>query len=212
MTGDKHWDKYYGTGGQVAAPLAPSQFAAFVLAEIRAPETRLVDFGCGNGRDALFFAHHGASVIGVDASEVAIDSCRQRAPENAIFLCHSVDDPVLPGLVQDALNEIAPNRETVLYARFFLHAITRELQNAFLAACRAILGNQGRCFFEFRTDRDQFQTKITPSHFRRFIPPLEFLGDARAAGFDVAYFVEGFGFAKYRQDDAHVARFVLEAR
>ncbi len=210
MTSDKHWDTYYGTNDRISAPLAPSQFAAFVLSEIQPPETQLVDFGCGNGRDTLFFAHHGSKVIGVDASQVAIDSCAKRANGAAEFLCTSVNAPDLRNVLAQKL-DTSPARETVLYARFFLHAITQDLQDTFLAVCRSVLQTGGKCFFEFRTERDQFQTKITPDHYRRFISPLAFFADARKAGFEVAYFVEGFGFAKYRQDDAHIARFILDA-
>ena len=210
MADGKHWDSYYGSTSKVAAPLSPSQFAAFVLSELAGKIVNMVDFGCGNGRDALFFAHHGHQVVGVDASKVAIDSCAERAPANARFMCSSIDAPGLSKQVKQMLDS-GEGRETGIYARFFLHAIDGELQAIFLKMCRDVLPVGGKCFFEFRTERDQHQTKVTPDHYRRFISPLDFMRDARIAGFDVAYFVEGFGFAKYRQDDAHVARFVLEA-
>jgi hypothetical protein len=47
---------------------------------------------------------------------------------------------------------------------------------------------------------------VTQAHFRRFVTPAAFQASALGRGFDVEYAVEGFGFAKYKQDDAYVAR------
>ncbi|WP_272816006.1 MULTISPECIES: hypothetical protein [unclassified Shinella] len=73
----------------------------------------------------------------------------------------------------------------------------------------ASLENLDLLAIEFRTDRDAQQTKVTDSHYRRFIPPLDFLSRAAKFGFSPAYFTEGFGYAKYRNDDAHIARVLM---
>ena len=72
-----------------------------------------------------------------------------------------------------------------------------------------LVGREGCVALEFRTDRDKSQPKETDTHFRRYVSPVHFFARARENGFEVEYFVEGFGFAKYKQDDAHVARFLL---
>ena len=59
---------------------------------------------------------------------------------------------------------------------------------------------------EYRTIRDQVGAKETETHFRRFVLPATFQARALERGFEVTYAVEGFGFAKYRHDDAYVAR------
>ena len=41
---------------------------------------------------------------------------------------------------------------------------------------------------------------------------MPFEARALGRGFDVVYSVEGFGFAKYRQDDAYVARTIFRRR
>jgi hypothetical protein len=51
--------------------------------------------------------------------------------------------------------------------------------------------------------------KVTGTHFRRFVLPASFEARALGGGFEVVYNVEGFGFAKYRQDDAYVARTIF---
>lgn len=41
---------------------------------------RVLDYGCGNGEEALFVARYGAGeVIGIDISSVAIENCKKRA-------------------------------------------------------------------------------------------------------------------------------------
>jgi hypothetical protein len=62
---------------------------------------------------------------------------------------------------------------------------------------------------EYRTVRDVRQAKVTGQHYRRFIDPAAFQLRAAQHAFSVQYAVEGFGFAKYEQDDAYVARCLL---
>lgn len=205
----KYWNTYYKSVGGHSPPFIPSQFAAFILSELSGRATQIVDFGCGNGRDSLFFARHGMPTIGVDESEAAIEECVKRKEPNLRFICASINDKELADKIQRILQQ---NKATDItaYARFFLHAINEETQGHFLRICRDVVGKNGRVALEFRTMRDMNQKKITPKHYRRFVDPLEFMNAALRAGFKTSYFVEGFGYAKYRDDDAHVARFLLE--
>lgn len=43
--------------------------------------TRALDLGCGDGQNSLLLAEHGYDVVGVDASEEAIDEARERAED-----------------------------------------------------------------------------------------------------------------------------------
>lgn len=201
----EYWNRYYGTRTS-PVPNIPSQFAAFVALEITADST-IVDIGCGSGRDSLFFANAGFNVLGIDASSSAVSLCQRTAEERGIsrasFFCYNVDDPELLSRIS-----AAATGRIVVYARFFLHAIPEEAELAFLRMVAA-LSNLDLLAIEFRTDRDAQQTKVTGSHYRRFIPPLDFLSRAAKFGFFPAYFTEGFGYAKYRNDDAHVARVLM---
>lgn len=202
-----YWNQFYGRSG-LAAAIWPSQFAAFVLGEIDR-QANLIDVGCGTGRDALFFASHGLSVVGVDASETAIGICRSLQRESGLksasFLQASVDDA-------DLLDQVARYRSDgppTVYARFFLHAITDEQEDRFLSFARSICADGGLLAAEFRTIRDAAQKKVTPDHYRRFMEPVAFLEKAHRHDFTTSYYVEGFGFAKYGADDAYVARCIL---
>ena len=199
-----YWDEYYSRSMDVSRPF-PSQFATFVAGELERAH-RVVEFGCGNGRDSLFFSSIGHQVVGVDASAPAVEHCTRLAAslgDRSVFLAAGIDDPALPGLVPDVAGP------TAIYARFFLHAITELEEEAFLR-CAAELTMPGDIMaVEYRTVRDQAQQKVTDSHYRRFISPPSFQLAAARFGFVVRYAVEGFGFAKYREDDAYVARSIL---
>ncbi len=202
---DSYWNEFYGSNATKQLDL-PSQFAVFFLNEIDR-HTTIVDVGCGTGRDSLFFASQGVKVIGVDASAAAVDLCRKKALmsgfSNAEFVCSDITDPaLLPKLKQMA------GTSACVYARFFLHAITEEAEASFFSLAAGV-SDQITVAVEFRTDRDAQQTKVTPQHYRRFISPSSLVSRAAAQGFSPVYFTEGFGFAKYKSDDAHVARVVL---
>ena len=92
---------------------------------------------------------------------------------------------------------------------FFLHAITEPEEESLLDLASAIAEACYLSAVEYRTIRDSSGAKVTAEHYRRFVVPASFEARALGRGFDVVYAVEGFGFAKYRQDDAYVARTVF---
>jgi SAM-dependent methyltransferase len=203
----RHWDGFYSSA-EVHRLKPPSQFGAFVIGEM-APSAMVVDIGCGSGRDALFFASHRYPVVGVDASSAAVSHCQSMSKAldlNATFLCSEVQSPELTTRLR---NEPAYQNasDLLVFARFFLHAIPEEAEDALLEFVASV-AKPGHTKFaaEFRTQRDATLPKSTAQHYRRFIDPVALLAKAIKQGMSVDYFVEGFGFAKYGGDDAHVAR------
>jgi SAM-dependent methyltransferase len=202
-----YWDEYYASRASAQRPL-PSQFAAFVASELTGPH-RIIELGCGGGRDSFFFASYGHDVTGVDASEAAIAGCQTLAEqlgESAQFVCSRIDDPDLAERLKGAEGPLA------IYARFFLHAITDDEEGALIRLVADLTAPGDIFALEYRTVRDASGDKVTAEHYRRFVAPPTFEARALAAGFDVRYAVEGFGFAKYREDDAYVAREILVRR
>lgn len=45
---------------------------------------RLLDYGCGNGDDTIFAAKNGASVTGIDLSEISISHCKEKAIKEGV--------------------------------------------------------------------------------------------------------------------------------
>lgn len=199
-----YWDTYYAEQRTTRRPL-PSQFATFVAGELDRPHD-VVELGCGAGRDSIFFATNGHRVTGVDASVQAVESCSARAQalgEDVTFRAAAIDDPTLA-------DQIGPAEgPRVVYARFFLHAITDEEEQAFFTLTKALTTPGDLLAVEYRTVRDSSGSKVTDTHYRRFVNPSHVQARALDLGFDVTYAVEGFGFAKYKQDDAYVARTIF---
>jgi cyclopropane fatty-acyl-phospholipid synthase-like methyltransferase len=204
-----YWDDYYANRSSVARPL-PSQFATFVAGELPGA-CRVVELGCGNGRDSIFFASYGHDVTGVDGSESAVKGCQALAEAlgvEARFLHSNIDDPELPA----SLGGSEQDGPLVIYARFFVHAITDEEEKDFFALATALTSPGDMLAVEYRTVRDQSGAKVTDAHYRRFVAPSSFQANALASGFEVTYAAEGFGFAKYKQDDAYCARELFTRR
>ena len=210
-----YWARFYA----YAHTIVPSAFAASVAIELTEPRY-VVDLGCGNGRDSVFFAELGHRVIGLDVSGKAIDDNRKRAQEKKT---DDVEfkrmDVGAPNALVDVLNRIEDTAiqegdarwdRVVIYARFFFHAISEEEEDLVLAALSQCLRSEARCYFEFRTERDAQGDKRFGQHYRRFINIDRFVEKAINRGsFECFYQVEGQGMAKYFEEDPFVGRVFL---
>ena len=205
-----YWNQYYS---QSARRTPPSQFAAFVANEFGGHEL-IVDVGCGNGRDTVFFAQLGFRTLGVDASDTAVTHCRtliegsDRPGDHNQFICRNVLD------LRDDQHLLASIRDTrkIVYSRFFLHAIDVHEEQAFFDFAFAGMQAGDVLAVEFRTSQDAGRAKVTGAHYRRYIESTDLVQTVvDRYGAQVLYLAEGTGFAKYKADDAHVCRLVLGA-
>ncbi len=134
-------------------------------------------------------------VIGVDASHTAIEAagaCRdpRRAPRWSRG--HRGARPR-----QRIRGDGGPR---VVYARFFVHAITEAEEEGLLDVAAAMTDPGDLLAVEYRTVRDSSGAKVTKTHYRRFVLPAAFEARALGRGFDVIYSDEGSGFAEYRMN------------
>lgn len=206
-----YWDSYYR---QQRVPELPSQFALFVANEVLTGElpepAAVLDIGCGNGRDTVFFARLGFAIGALDRSEAAIALCGERlrrefGPGAAPARLH------VGRADADGLEALATAFEgpLLLYSRFFFHAIDDAAEAAVIDRVAAMLKRRGGALaVEYRTTEDALATKVTSAHYRRFIDPDAFAARIGAAGLAVQWRAEGRGMAKYRADDAHIARLI----
>lgn len=200
-----HWSAYYRGA---SLPLGPSDFARAVCAP-PLPGPRLLEVGCGNGRDAVFFAANGLSVTAIDMSEAAIARCAEQHRDSpAEFLCGTL--PQLESRLQPGFD--------VVYSRFCLHAMTDAEELEMLAASQRLLRPGGALFLECRSINDPLARRgevISPTeridgHYRRFVIPDELQRRLRASGFAVREFGESNGWARLGDDDPVVIRAVAE--
>ena len=76
----KQWEKYYKELPHWAVSLKPSKLAfSFIkfLKKHRITKGKILEVGCGNGRDSFFFACHRFNVIGIDIAPEAIALCKK---------------------------------------------------------------------------------------------------------------------------------------
>ena len=201
-----HWAKFYAE--HTAAP--PSPFALDCAPRF-APGATLLELGCGNGRDAAFFAKQGLRVTALDRSEAAIVACKAGpAGNDAEFLC----------LDAAQVGSLAPRIFDIVYSRFSLHAMTREEEAAALAASRDLLARDGLLCIECRSINDALAREgevISPTeriagHYRRFIVLQELTDQLNALGMDIVDQVESQGLAVYGSEDPVVIRVVARKR
>ena len=200
-----HWSKYYSSG---VAPAAPSPFAEFVNGKIE-PGSKLLEIGCGNGRDAAYFSREGHVVSALDPSSSAIDACRQNDLAGQIKYFHGTLPEIVASLPSDF--------ETV-YCRFVIHAMPITEEERLLSAVSAILKPGGRMFIECRSIKDEMARQgeiISPTerifgHYRRFIIKDEFEVRLRTAGFKILEIMEEKGLAIFGDDNPVVIRVIAE--
>lgn len=208
----EYWSRFYAG----RHTLTPTPFAQCVAQELRVP-TQVVDIGCGNGRDSIFFAGLGHRVLGLDVAGTAIAGNRDVARQRGVDCVGFEElDLGVPGELDGVLTRLLAGpdgvggRSLAIYGRFLLHAITEDEEGAVLAALAACLRAGDRCFFEFRTDKDAALRKRFRGHYRRFVNVDRFLERVRETGsFRCLHCVEGQGMATYGNEDPFVARVYL---
>ena len=208
MAREDYWAGVYFTQRREGVLQPPSQFAAFVAQEVGAA-FKIIDVGCGNGRDSLFFAALGFKVFAIDQSEEAVQMVQQKAKErgndNLACAVGSVTEPLLETILRNC-----GDSSLCVYARFFLHAVSEGEQAVFFETLAKWLKPGDKIAFEYRTTADQFLEKTAAPHYRRYQPASHVNSALKYLGFSVLYEREGQGFAKFGPEDAIVARVIFE--
>jgi len=200
-----YWNTYYNENPPVNNP---SDFAKSILPYLQQGK-HLVDLGCGNGRDTLFFTEKGINVLGVDRSQTAIGALRNMTgvQMNVEFLCDDfIDNPLIYSRKYD-----------YFYSRFTIHTITENEQHILLSNVYNSLHKMGLFFIEVRGIHDEIYGKGEPAgrnayiynnHFRRFIVNDELIEALINDGFEILYNEESRGFAKYGDEDPIIIRII----
>jgi SAM-dependent methyltransferase len=198
-----YWNEFYKKGD---VPTECSTFAASVLSKI-SKQYPLIEFGCGNGRDAFYFAQNGINVIACDISQTAIELLNRKSQNgNPNFMC--VDFTALPTPFETTIGTV--------YSRFTLHAIRAEQASAALKWAYANLREGGLLLIEVRSVKDKMYGKGQPvsgepdayinTHYRRFVRRQQLEEELTSLGFQVEEVVESDGLAVYKDDNPVVIR------
>lgn len=198
----EYWRGFYGSAG---APAFPSQFAIFVQSWMLGQRMNIVEFGCGNGRDAKFFHANGHSVTVTD--QVVGEPLLELAASSDRFASVEGDVAKTSASVWDGF-ESSASEPTVVYSRFFQHSISDDIETEMLRNLGARMPAGATAFFEFRLDQDRDRHKEIGGHYRRFQSAADFETKLQNAGLRCEMTVEGEGYARYGSEDPWVGRFV----
>lgn len=205
----KYWDRFYLENSEKTPFLIPSQFCCLLATEVGV-DTAIAEFGCGNGRDSIFLARHDYNISAMDLSAEAIkqNNGKTHHYDNISFYCGDVSKENNVAMLLDNARDSSKNGNIVVYSRFFLHSLDDAQETNFMLSLSNNLIKGDSLYFESRTEGDSDIKKIYGGHFRRFLDSRQYLLKLKQQGFDVSYFIEGKGMAKYKEEDPIVARFI----
>jgi tellurite methyltransferase len=205
----RYWENFYS---KKPHPFEPSLFAQYTLKKYLKPGHSLVELGCGNGRDAVYFARQGVRVI-------AIDQC-----ENEIqFLSDSYRFDHLEFMCGDFTALGNHLRCTHVYSRFTLHSISKQRQADVVSWVYNSLEEEGYFCLEVRGKQNELYGKGTPvveepdafihdGHYRRFLDLEETHDMLRAEGLEVVESCEERGFSPFGGVDEKFVRIVAQKK
>jgi SAM-dependent methyltransferase len=209
----EYWNNYYQEHGKDKGINVCSTFAKFCLDKFFVrEELNIVELGSGNGRDAIYFAHHKLNVIAIDQSTAAIDIEKENLKDEIVQNLH----PKALDFISEDYLKYQPI--DVFYSRFTLHAISKKDEQLLLPKIYNALNENGLFCIEVRTTKDPLcgigkscgdNTFIT-DHKRRFIDSGVFLNQVLKLGFKLLYFTEEDNLSVYQNDNPVLMRLVLQ--
>jgi tellurite methyltransferase len=209
----KYWEKYYANG---ECEVVPSLFARYVRERVIGKDSQnicstgggLIELGCGNGRDALYFASEGLRVYAVDQCQKEIESLVQKTSniENITFQCADFS------CLEDAIYD-------VVYSRFTLHSISTHQQEQVLKWAFRNLSQGGYLCIEVRGQKNELYRKgeavegipdayVWNNHYRRFLHFGELCQELTKLGFILEEAAEEKGFAPYKGENETYIRVI----
>lgn len=189
-----YWENYYKDSGNTRKP---SPFAEWVFEYHLKKDSSLIELGCGNGRDSIFFAQQGINVL-------AVDQC----VEEINALASQVNHPNIKFLAGDFTNLKTEEKFDAIYSRFTLHSITEEDENNVLDWIKNNLKSDGKLLIEARGHKNEIyklgepvenqpHAYIYENHYRRFVELKTLNRKLMERGFNIELSTEEKGFAPY---------------
>jgi SAM-dependent methyltransferase len=200
---NEYWNSFYQSAVNKININHPSQFAVFTVGEARGINT-ILEFGCGNGRDAFFFSNYFKKIYAFDSSEEIINkNIKQYSKINNLkFLKYDLNNNFVK-------KNVLLTEKKAIYARFFIHALTDDEIRLFISLCAKLLKKNECLYLEYRTEKDKKGKKVTKNHYRNYIKKRFLNNLLNDFNLESIYFVMGLGYAKFKDDDAFVARHII---
>ncbi|GAA4322431.1 class I SAM-dependent methyltransferase [Flaviaesturariibacter amylovorans] len=203
----KYWEEYYSTHRQVNEP---SLFARFVAENYAGEgEKDLIELGCGDGRDAIYFNKQGLNVTAVDQASGQIEYLEDKFKDQSgiNFVCG------------DFTQLGTEHTYDLVYSRFTLHSITESEQARVLNWAYNQLNKGGLFCIEVRGKKNELYQKgtqvagdpdayIYDDHYRRFLDFEGLCAQLKGLQFSVEFAQEADGFAPFKDTNETFIRVV----
>jgi len=181
-TEKKYWTNYYKNHKHA---FEPSLFSKSIIQFLNEGDS-LIDLGCGNGRDTIYFADKKIYTHGVDMVSEEVEYLN-KVYKNHKFLsfanCNFAD---------------LPNKNfTHAYSRFTLHSIPPEIEKILFSWIK--LNIKKYFFLEVRSDKDSL-FNINTDHYRRFPNFEKLLMKLIKNNFNIKYSEISENFAPYNNN------------
>ncbi len=137
LTEGIHWDTFYELRDRPANFILQNELPDENLVELfnnGLSISSAIEFGCGEGRNAIFMAKQGVSVTGIDISNKAIQNAQTIASRKGVrvdFRC------------QDAIKEPITGCYDLAYDSGMLHHIAPHRRITYIKLLKSILKNDG---------------------------------------------------------------------
>ena len=200
-----YWKNFYKKN---CKPFLQSSFAEYCLQFLNRDDS-ILEIGCGNGRDCLFFANRGYNVLGVDIQKEEISFLNSRYKnENLCFLA------------LDAANLPPMKPFDKIYSRFSLHSISETAENSLLDWIRKHLKEDGLFCVESRSINDLClklgkrlsEKENYTDHYRRYMDKRVFCKKLIERGFEILYLDESDKFAVMGDDRPSCIRILAKIK
>lgn len=149
-----YWEKYYS---QNSKPFTPSSFAQDIIKNIN-NKSELIDIGCGNGRDSLFFSSQKIYTVGLDQSINSINFLKQY--ENQYLKFRNED-----------IRNLHQKKYDYAYCRFLFHSLNEDEELTLLQWLKNNITKN--IFIESRIDEDK-EKYSKADHYRRLMNVEDF--------------------------------------
>jgi len=180
----KYWNNYYETQN---IPFSNSLFSDFVLNKLKKSK-RLIDIGCGNGRDSIFFSNNKIKTLGIDYSDSAINNLNKYTNQNLEFKKIQIEK------INDDLGD---EYFDYAYCRFLLHSLNENTETALFDWISKNVTDS--IFIETRINKD-LENEHNQNHYRRQIDPESLLKLIEDINFKISYSEISNKFSPYSLD------------
>jgi SAM-dependent methyltransferase len=147
------WNKVYGSDASFFGD-DPSNIGSECYEEFKKHGVKkILELGCGQGRDTIYFASNGIDVVAIDSSQVAIDALTKITTEKNL--------PIIP-MIHNPSEGIPFNNsyfDAVYSHMFFNMRFTDDQLKYLFVEVNRVLKNGGLNLFSVRSDKDVMYRK-----------------------------------------------------